>query len=316
MLCIVRLHQGKAVRKHGRPLQTPFYGHSCDLVWRPFVGVSINSTNRGQGCRTWLLFWLWKLSTSTSIFRLICLRSTRIVNVAMAVGWDKRSEGPPNATIQMVCRHSRCSLVTPYGYCEKKWKRMNNTEGHNMAYRCEAQSPEAVVQLIAASYLRHGFYWYVTGSIPAGKDPTLIDRKLITKYGIDVSEWQRRQRKQRGVANAHYLRYQQWFILLVSEGHHALKQPTGKGGEGEHLCDCRRSRSDFMVIRFRIAERESLRLAHRQQSGTPTSASTTTRTAYSKTASSTWQLTALPTPSAKNLAASRSLATPQSVVSC
>ena len=110
-----------------------------------------------------------------------------------------------------------------------------------MAYRCEAQSPEAVVQLIAASYLRHSFYWYVTGSIPAGKDPAVIDRKLIAKYGIDVSEWERRHRKQRGVANAHYLRYQQWFILLVSEGHHALKQPAAKGGEGEYLRDCRRT---------------------------------------------------------------------------
>ena len=110
-----------------------------------------------------------------------------------------------------------------------------------MAYRCEAQSPEAVVQLIAASYLRHGFYWYVTGSIPAGKDPAVIDRKLIAKYGINVSEWERRHRKQRGIANAHYLRYQQWFIFMVSEGHHALKQPAGKGGEGEHLRDCRRT---------------------------------------------------------------------------
>ena len=110
-----------------------------------------------------------------------------------------------------------------------------------MTYRYEAQSPEAVVQLIAASYLRHGFYWYVTGSIPNGKDPGKIDRKLIAKYGIEVSEWERRSRKQRGVANAHYLRYQRWFILLVSEGHHALKQPSAKGGEGEHLRDCRRT---------------------------------------------------------------------------
>ncbi|MFO0979103.1 MAG: hypothetical protein U0996_22020 [Planctomycetaceae bacterium] len=110
-----------------------------------------------------------------------------------------------------------------------------------MTYRYEAQSPEAVVQLIAASYLRHGFYWYVTGSIPNGKDPGKIDRKLIAKYGIEVSEWQRRSRKQRGVANAHYLRYQRWFILMVSEGHHALKQPSAKGGEGEHLRDCRRN---------------------------------------------------------------------------
>ena len=110
-----------------------------------------------------------------------------------------------------------------------------------MTYRYEAQSPEAVVQLIAASYLRHGFYWYVTGSIPSGKDPVKIDRKLIAKYGIELSEWNRRSRKQRGVANAHYLRYQQWFILMVSEGHHALKQPSAKGGEAEHLRDCRRT---------------------------------------------------------------------------
>ena len=44
MLCIVRLHQGKAVRKHGRPWQTPICSHCCDLVCRPFVWVSINST--------------------------------------------------------------------------------------------------------------------------------------------------------------------------------------------------------------------------------------------------------------------------------
>jgi hypothetical protein len=115
------------------------------------------------------------------------------------------------------------------------------TTRRTMTYRCEAQSPEAVVQLIAASYLRHGFYWYVTGSIPTGKDPAKIDRKLIEKYGIDVSEWERRSRKQRGVANAHYLRYQRWFILMVSDGHHGLKQPSAKGGEAEHLRDCRRT---------------------------------------------------------------------------
>jgi hypothetical protein len=28
---------------------------------------------------------------------------------------------------------------------------------------------------------------------------------------------------------------------MVSEGHHALKQPAAKGGEGEHLRDCRRT---------------------------------------------------------------------------
>ena len=134
-----------------------------------------------------------------------------------------------------------------------------------MKYRYEVQSPDAVVQLIAASYLRHGFYWYVTGSIPTGKDPVKIDRKLIAKYGIEVSEWERRSRKQRGVANAHYLRYQRWFILLVSEGHHGLKQPSAKGGEGEHLRDCRRT-----PIRFH-GYSISYRLATVTPAGAPTS---------------------------------------------
>ena len=109
-----------------------------------------------------------------------------------------------------------------------------------MTYRCETTSIEAAVQLIAASYLRHGYYWYVTGSIPESKTPTSVDRKLVAKYGIDITEWQRTRRRKQGLANAHYLRYDHWFILLLSEGHHALRQPAAKGGEGEHLKDCRR----------------------------------------------------------------------------
>ena len=109
-----------------------------------------------------------------------------------------------------------------------------------MKYRCEASSVEGVVQLIAASYLRHGYYWYVTGRIPRGKDPTAIDRKLINKYSLDISDWERSQRKKRGIANAHYLRFRDWFILLVTEGHHKLKQPATQGGEAESLNDCRR----------------------------------------------------------------------------
>ena len=107
-------------------------------------------------------------------------------------------------------------------------------------YRCEARSPEAVVQLIAASYLRHGYYWYVTGKIPDGKPPEAVDKKLIAKYGIDVSEWQRSKRRKSGLANSHYLRHCQWFILMLTEGHHALRSPTSAGGEGEQLKDCRR----------------------------------------------------------------------------
>ena len=103
-----------------------------------------------------------------------------------------------------------------------------------------ASSIEGVVQLIAASYLRHGYYWYITGQIPANKSPTSVDTKLVNKYQIDVSDWERNRRKKAGLANAQYLRCERWFVLLVTEGHHPLKQPTDQGGEGDRLKDFRR----------------------------------------------------------------------------
>ncbi|WP_339888548.1 hypothetical protein [Rhodopirellula europaea] len=115
-----------------------------------------------------------------------------------------------------------------------------------MGYRSEIDSPEGMVQLIAANFLRHGYYWYVTGRVPTGKSAKTIDAKLIEKYGIDVSAWERTRRKKAGIANAKYVRFQDWFILLVTEGHHPIKQPEHQGGEKSQLRDCRR-----VPIKFR-----------------------------------------------------------------
>lgn len=122
-----------------------------------------------------------------------------------------------------------------------------------MKYRCETTSPEAIVQIIAANYLRHGYYWYVTGQVPSNKKPEHVDRKLIDKYGIDISEWQRSRRRKQGLANAQYLRHDRWFVLLMTAGHHALRSPAASGGEGEHIKDCRRHpiRFDGYSISYR-----------------------------------------------------------------
>lgn len=109
-----------------------------------------------------------------------------------------------------------------------------------MAYRCVASSPEALVQQLAVSYIRHGYWWYVTGWIKKSKDPREVDRKLIEKYGIDISERERARRKRSGLANMHYIRYGRWFVLLASEGHHQFKQQGARGGEKEQIRDCRR----------------------------------------------------------------------------
>ena len=70
-----------------------------------------------------------------------------------------------------------------------------------MAYKAVATSVEGFVQQIACSYLRWGYWFYVTGHIRRGKDPTAVDGKLIEQYGIDVSESTRLRRKRSGLAN-------------------------------------------------------------------------------------------------------------------
>jgi hypothetical protein len=104
-----------------------------------------------------------------------------------------------------------------------------------MQYRCITSSPEGLVQQVAVSYLRHGYWFYVTGRIKPGKDPEALDRKLLEKYQIAISERERARRKRQGFANMQYIRYRDWFLLLATEGHHRFKQE-----ERKQIRDCRR----------------------------------------------------------------------------
>lgn len=87
-----------------------------------------------------------------------------------------------------------------------------------MQYRCEATSVEGFVQQIACCYLRHGYWWYVTGCIPPDKDPRAVDRKLIEKYAIALSESTRSRRKQLCLANLQYIRCQRFFAIMATKG--------------------------------------------------------------------------------------------------
>lgn len=89
-----------------------------------------------------------------------------------------------------------------------------------MPYRAVATSVDGLVQQLACSYLRHGYWFYVVGHVPEGKDPSEIDEKLIRKYGIDVSESTRARRKKAGLSNLQYIRYGRTFVILATKGKH------------------------------------------------------------------------------------------------
>jgi hypothetical protein len=89
-----------------------------------------------------------------------------------------------------------------------------------MEYRSEATSETGFVQQLVSCYLPHGYWFYVSGWVPFGKDPKAVDAKLIEKYGIDISRSSRARRKAAGLANVHYLRFQRQFVLLATHGKH------------------------------------------------------------------------------------------------
>jgi hypothetical protein len=93
-----------------------------------------------------------------------------------------------------------------------------------MDYRSEATSLVGFVQQLAANYLPHGYWHYVTGYIGGEKDPRRVDEKLIARYEIALSRQTRARRKQHGFANLHYLRFDRTFVLLATAGQHLFYQ--------------------------------------------------------------------------------------------
>ena len=91
-----------------------------------------------------------------------------------------------------------------------------------MKHRHETGSLEGFVQYLAANLLPHGYWFYVTGRVPAGKDPAAVDKKLTAKYGVNLSRQQRARRKLAGQANVHYVRLGSFWVLLATCGEHAF----------------------------------------------------------------------------------------------
>lgn len=94
-------------------------------------------------------------------------------------------------------------------------------------YRCEVPTVGGFVQQVAVSYLAHGYFFYVAGIIPEGKDPRRVDEKLVERYRLDISKWTRARRKRAGLANVAYLRHCRFFVLLATHGEHPFFDAEG-----------------------------------------------------------------------------------------
>ena len=87
-----------------------------------------------------------------------------------------------------------------------------------MERRVEAATVEGFVQQLAVAYVARGYYFYVTGLVPEGKDPARVDAKLCARYGVGLSKWARARRRAAGQASHAYIRYRRFFVLLATHG--------------------------------------------------------------------------------------------------
>lgn len=102
-------------------------------------------------------------------------------------------------------------------------------------YSCVTASVEGFIQQLAVSYISNGYFFYVTGHVPEGKDPARVDAKLIERYRVGISKWTRARRKRSGQANIQYIRRDRLFTLIATHGEHEFFQ-----AEGDRVRDLRR----------------------------------------------------------------------------
>ena len=84
----------------------------------------------------------------------------------------------------------------------------------------EASTLEGFIQQLAVSYVARGHWFYVTGKVPAGKDPRAVDEKLVARYGAGLSRFERCRRKRAGLASVRYIRFGPTFVLVATQGEH------------------------------------------------------------------------------------------------
>lgn len=104
-----------------------------------------------------------------------------------------------------------------------------------MEYKYEVTSLVGYLQRVATHLLPKGYYFFVQGVVPEGKDASTLDAKLLAKYEVVKTEGARRWRKQQGLGNVQYVRFDKSWILMATHGDHPIRE-----GEATNLKDVRR----------------------------------------------------------------------------
>ncbi len=116
-----------------------------------------------------------------------------------------------------LCRWTNNSLLAESAQCEPG---QGETSMEEKEYRYLATSMAGFVKQVASNYVGKGYVYFVQGQVPAGKDATAVDRKLLSLYAVQIDSPERWRRKQAGLANVHYIRFERDWLLVATPGKH------------------------------------------------------------------------------------------------
>lgn len=85
---------------------------------------------------------------------------------------------------------------------------------------CEVPTLGDFLYRVALGGFRFGYYRYAVREIPKGKDLASIDRKMMDAYGVTSCRMKRLRQRREGQASVQYVRFQQTFILMATDGTH------------------------------------------------------------------------------------------------
>ncbi len=133
-----------------------------------------------------------------------------------------------------------------------------------MTYRFLTPTIAGFLQQLAVGYVCRGYFFYVTGEIPEGKDPAKTDAKLLAQYNIAKSKFTRSRERRQGVAGVQYLRHGRFFVLVATTGRHPFFQR-----EAQSIADIREKPLQFAghsigFVVNRGAGHPSVRIARRR----------------------------------------------------
>ena len=95
-------------------------------------------------------------------------------------------------------------------------------------YKHEAGAIDGLVQQIAVSYLRHGYFYYVSGYVKPGVPLERHDRYILEGYNIRKCWRYRAEQKATGQANLQYIRHGRFYVIMATEGGHRFKNREHK----------------------------------------------------------------------------------------